>query len=287
MSDATHPLPAAGTATAATQSRITAAFAKAKAQGRTALVPFYTAGYPTMPESEAIMVALVEGGADVLEVGVPFSDPIAEGPTIQHSSHESLRNGTRLVDVLALVRRLREQHGVEVPIVLMGYFNPIYHHGVSTFARDAAAAGADGFIVPDLPIEESEPLRLACEALGLDLVIMVAPTSTDARIAEITAHSAGFVYCVSLTGVTGGRTALPDLGAYIGRVRATTTLPIVVGFGVSTPEHVRQVGEVADGAAIGSALIAHLDAVPAAKRPAAAETFMRRLAEGAGRGTGS
>lgn len=287
MSDPSLPQPgAARTATATSPSRVTAAFARANAQGRTALVPFFTAGYPTMAGSERVIHALADGGADLIEIGMPFSDPIAEGPTIQHSSLQALKNGTRLGDVLDLVRRLR-QDGVDVPLVLMGYFNPIYHHGVSTFVREAAAAGADGFIVPDLPIEESEPLRLACEALGLDLIGMVAPTSTDERIADITAHSAGFVYCVSLTGVTGGRSTLPDLRGYLARVRATTTLPVAVGFGISTPEHVRQVGEFADGAVIGSALIAHLDGVPAAEQPAAAEAFIRRLAEGARRSTGS
>jgi monofunctional chorismate mutase len=178
---------------------------------------------------------------------------------------------------VAMVRRLREQHGVTVPILLMGYFNPMLQYGLEELARDSAAAGVDGYIVPDLPAEESDELLEACRRHGLDLVFLLAPTSTDERIAAVAERASGFVYCVSLTGVTGQRAALPDLRAYLARVRARTDLPLAIGFGVSTPEHVRQVGEVADGAVVASALINFLDTIPDADQLMAAEQFVRGL----------
>lgn len=261
-------------------SRVAAAFAGAKANGRTALMPFVTAGYPNLATSERLVVALVRGGADLVEIGVPFSDPLADGTTVQRASHAALANGIRLADCLALVARLRTTHGVRVPLLLMGYYNPILRYGVERLAADAAAVGADGFIVPDLPTEESDDLLAACRAEGRDLIFMLAPTSTDARIAEVAARASGFIYCVSLVGVTGARDALPDLSAYLERVRQRTNVPLAIGFGVSTPAHVHQVGAVADGAVVASALINHLDRLPDAEQPTAAEAFVRWLAEG-------
>lgn len=266
-------------------SRLAGAFARARAEGRTALVPFLTAGYPTLEESERLFAALARGGADVIEIGVPFSDPLADGATIQRTSERAIANGVTLADCLAMVKRLRAD-GVETPLVLMGYYNPILQYGVERFAADAAAAGADGFIVPDLPTEESDDLLEASRRHGRDLIFLLAPTSTDQRIAAVAGRASGFIYCVSLTGVTGGRTELPDLTGYLGRVRAATDLPLAIGFGISSPEHVRQVGAVADGAIVGSALINEIDAAPEGERAAVAEAFMRRLAEGAARQQG-
>jgi len=274
---ATGALPAEDIAGSTPSSRVADAFAQARAEGRTAIMPFATAGYPTPERSEEWVLALVRGGADIIEIGVPFSDPLADGATVQRTSQAALRHGVTLADSVAMVRRLREKHGVSVPILLMGYFNPMLQYGLEELARDSAAAGVDGFIVPDLPAEESDELLQACRRHGLDLVFLLAPTSTDERIAAVAERASGFIYCVSLTGVTGQRAALPDLRDYLARVRARTDLPLAIGFGVSTPEHVRQVGEVADGAVVASALINFLDTVPDADQVVAAEQFVRGL----------
>jgi tryptophan synthase alpha chain len=274
---ATGALPAEDIAGSPQSSRVADAFARARSEGRTAIMPFVTAGYPTPERSEEWALAMVRGGADIIEIGVPFSDPLADGATVQRTSQAALRHGVTLADSVAMVRRLREQHGVTVPILLMGYFNPMLQYGLEELARDSAAAGVDGYIVPDLPAEESDELLEACRRHGLDLVFLLAPTSTDERIAAVAERASGFVYCVSLTGVTGERAALPDLRAYLARVRARTDLPLAIGFGVSTPDHVRQVGEVADGAVVASALINFLDTVPDADQLVAAEQFVRGL----------
>jgi tryptophan synthase alpha chain len=240
-------------------------------------MPFVTAGYPSPERSEDWVLALVRGGADIIEIGVPFSDPLADGATVQRTSQVALRHGVTLADAVAMTERLRDDHGVSVPILLMGYFNPMLQYGLDRLAADCVAAGVDGFIVPDLPAEESDELLSICRQHGLDLVFLIAPTSTDERIAAVAERASGFIYCVSLTGVTGQRDRLPDLTAYLSRVRARTDLPLAIGFGVSTPDHVRQIGEVADGAVIASAMINFLDTVPAAQQAAAAEQFMRGL----------
>jgi tryptophan synthase alpha chain len=274
---ATGALPAEDIAGSPQSSRVADAFARARLEGRTALMPFVTVGYPTPERSKEWVLALVRGGADIIEIGVPFSDPLADGATVQRTSQAALRHGVTLADSVAMVRRLREQHGVTVPILLMGYFNPMLQYGLEELARDSAAAGVDGYIVPDLPAEESDELLEACRQHRLDLVFLLAPTSTDERIAAVAERASGFVYCVSLTGVTGERAALPDLRAYLARVRARTDLPLAIGFGVSTPDHVRQVGGVADGAVVASALINFLDTVPDADQLVAAEQFVRGL----------
>jgi tryptophan synthase alpha chain len=263
------------------RTRIAGAFARAHDEGRIALVAFLTAGYPSPAESDELFAAIVRGGADLIEVGVPFSDPIAEGRTIQRSSQVAIEHRVGLDDCLALVRRLRQARSIAVPMLLMGYYNPIFHYGLDRFAADAAAAGVDGVIVPDLPTEESDDLAAALRAHGLDFVFLLAPTSTDARIAAVAERASGFIYCVSLTGVTGSRAALPDLRTYLARVRAATDLPLAIGFGISTPDHVRQVAALADGAIVGSALIDAIDAAPSSEKPAAAEAFVRRLRVGA------
>jgi tryptophan synthase alpha chain len=274
---ATGAPPAEDIAGSPQSGRVADAFARALLEGRTAIMPFVTAGYPTPERSEEWVLAMVRGGADIIEIGVPFSDPLADGATVQRTSQAALRHGVTLADSVAMVRRLREQHGVTVPILLMGYFNPMLQYGLEELARDSAAAGVDGYIVPDLPAEESDELLEACRRHGLDLVFLLAPTSTDERIAAVAERASGFVYCVSLTGVTGERAALPDLRAYLARVRARTDLPLAIGFGVSTPDHVRQVGEVADGAVVASALINFLDTVQDADQLVAAEQFVRGL----------
>lgn len=240
-------------------SRIAETFAALRARRRTGLVAFLTVGYPSVEETLRLVPALIEGGADVIELGVPFSDPLAEGPTIQRSSHHALERGVTPAACLDVVAGLRAQ-GVEAPIVLMGYYNPLLSYGLEEFCRDAAAAGADGIIAVDLPPEESHPLRDACRRRGLDLVYLLAPTSTDGRIELVAGLASGFVYCVSVTGVTGAREELPaGLSAFVNRVRARTPLPVAVGFGISKPKHFRAVARIADAAVIGSAIIDEID----------------------------
>lgn len=282
---ATHASPASeasstiGAPTAApAPSRIAGTFARCKAAGRTAFMPFVTGGYPNLAVCEELVPALVAGGADLLELGVPFSDPIADGPTVQRTSQRALANGTTLDDCLDLVRRLREHHNVQIPIVLMGYLNPFLQYGLERLAATSAGVGVDGFIVPDLPTEESDEFVAACHRHGRDLIFMLAPTSTEARIHEVAARASGFIYCVSLIGVTGARDHLaPELAAYIGRIRMATDLPLAIGFGISRPEHVAQAGALADGVVVASALINHLDQFPEAEQPAEATAFARWL----------
>ena len=262
---------------ATSRGRIAAAVARAREEGRTAIIPFVTGGYPTLERSEQWLLGLVRGGADIVEIGVPFSDPLADGATIQRTNQAALSQGVTMADFIAMVRRLREQHRVTVPILFMGYYNPMLQYGLELLAADAAAAGLDGFIVPDLPAEESDELLAVCRRHGLDLIYLLAPTSTDERIAAVAERASGFVYCVSLTGVTGQRDTLPDLTGYLDRVRARTTIPIAIGFGISTPEHVKQVGEVADGAVVASAMINYVDTVPEEVQAEAAEQFIRGL----------
>jgi tryptophan synthase alpha chain len=236
-------------------SAIEETFARTKAEGRALFMPFWTVGYPDLPTSIDMIVALAEAGADVIEVGVPFSDPMAEGPTVQHSSQVALEQGTRVSDCIQAVREVRKR-GIEVPLVLMGYTNPYMAYGFERFCRDAADAGGSGLIVADLPPEESAELAGYCETNGLALVPFVAPTSSVERIREVMAHARGFIYMVSVTGVTGARDALPvDLEAYIQRVRSVTDLPLAIGFGVSQPDQVRMLSKVVEGVIVGSAVI--------------------------------
>lgn len=264
------------TPTAAGSPRTVAAFAKARSEGRTAIIPFVTAGYPTPEISEAVALAIVRGGADLLEIGVPFSDPLADGATVQRTSQVALTHGITLRKSLEMAKRLRDQ-GVEIPLILMGYVNPMLAYGIEKLAADSAAHGVDGYIVPDLPAEEAEEISAALRAQGVDLIFLVAPTSTDERIAEVARIGSGWVYCVSTTGVTGARASLPDLKPYVDRVRGYTNLPIAVGFGVSNPEHVAQIGELADGAVIASAMINFLDTAPVDEQAQIAERYVRGL----------
>jgi tryptophan synthase alpha chain len=262
---------------AASTSRISETFARLGAEGKTALMPYHTAGYPTLNLSKQIIRSLVEAGADLVEIGVPFSDPLADGASVQGTSQAALENGTTPADCIALVRDLRAD-GITAPFLLMGYYNPILKYGIERYVADCAEAGVDGFIVPDLPVEESDSLRNAAQAKGLDLIFMVAPTSTDARLQTAAEKGSGFLYCVSVTGVTGARENLSStLAEYLARIRSHTDLPLAIGFGISTPEHVKAVGEISDGAIVGAALINAINTVPDPEKPAKAAEFVRYL----------
>ena len=248
--------------------RIDTGLGLARSTGKTILAPFVTVGYPDVETSVEVAASVLRAGADLLELGVPFSDPLAEGPTIQKTSLRALQNGVDVGTCLEVVRRLREQYP-EAPIVLMGYYNPFLRYGLSRFASDAAKAGADGVIVPDLPTEESPDMRGRCKGQDMHLIPLLAPTSTDRRIALACTHAGGFIYCVSVTGVTGARSELQEgVKQLVERIRRHTGLPVLVGFGVSRPEHLREIGGFADGAAVGSAL---MDAVGSAAPDRAAE----------------
>ncbi len=269
---------------AGTGTRIAEAFRRAKAEGRVALIPYVMAGYPDLETSEAVAVALCEAGADVLELGVPFSDPLADGATIQFAAQRALDGGMTPVQAIELAGRISAR--VNTPIVLMGYYNPIFSYGVEHFVEAAGDAGVAGLIVPDLPPEEAEPLRSLAAARHIELIFLVSPTSTNARIEQVARVAGqtggGFVYCVSLSGVTGARDRLPEhLAAFIARVRSRTSLPLAVGFGVSKLEHVAEIGRFADGAVVASALLNAVDAAPPAERVNTAVAFLRSLQSGA------
>jgi tryptophan synthase alpha chain len=258
--------------------RIDRTFARLREEGRAALVVFVTAGDPDLETTAELVPELAAAGADVIELGVPHSDPIAEGPTIQASSLRSLRNGTRLEQILELCKRVRG--ACDVPLLLMGYLNNVVSYGEERLVRDCAASGVDGLIVADAPFDEVPALQAASEAQGVHRVHLVAPTTTPERTVRIAALSRGFVYCVSTTGVTGARTALPtDLAALVARIQRVTATPVCVGFGISTPEHAARVARIADGAIVGSALV---DRVGAAGSPAeaieSARSFVSELA---------
>lgn len=259
------------------RARIAAAFEAALGEGRAALMPYFTLGYPDPQTSLEIVTAVSQAGADLIELGLPFSDPLADGPTIQHSTQVALEAGTNLAKCLDLVADLRAR-GVRQPLILMGYFNPILAYGLERFVEQAARAGADGFIIPDLPPEEAGELEAVCRAHDLALVYLVAPTSTPERLALAAQRTSGFLYLVSLTGVTGARASLsPDLQAFVERVRAQAQpdLPLAVGFGISTPEQAAAVAGLVEGVIVGSALI---EAVSGADDPAkAAARFIAKL----------
>jgi len=259
------------------RARIAAAFEAVRREQRAALMPYFTLGYPDRQTSLAIVTAIAQAGADLIELGIPFSDPLADGPTIQRSTQIALEAGANLAGCLEMVAELRRINVVQ-PLILMGYFNPILAYGLERFVAQAAEAGADGFIVPDLPPEEAGEMEAACRAHGLALVYLVAPTSTPNRLALAARRTSGFLYLVSLTGVTGVRASLPpDLRAFVARVRAQARpdLPLAVGFGISTPEQAAAVGGLVEGVIVGSALI---EAVSGVTDPAAAAArFVAKL----------
>lgn len=229
-------------------------FERTKAEGRAAFLPYFTVGFPTYDESIDILTAIAEEGVDGFEIGIPFSDPLADGPTIQAASQVALDNGIKVSDGLRAVRDLRAR-GVNQPILLFSYLNPLLAYGPERFVMDAKAAGAQGFIIPDLPPEESH-LFAACALEGMALVFFVAPTSNAARISLVAQQATGFIYVISVTGITGARSALPpNLTAFIQDVRAKTDKPLVLGFGISMPDQARQMNGLVDGFIVASALI--------------------------------
>ena len=257
--------------------RIDVTLAELRAAGETALAPFLTVGFPDIPTSEALARAALEAGADMLELGIPFSDPLAEGPTIQMTSHRALRNGVTLDTVLDVVARLRASQP-RAPVVLMGYYNPFLQFGIDRFVRQARDVGADGVIVPDLPTEESAAFNATCESHGFCLIPMLAPTSSDLRIAAACKGASGFIYCVSLTGVTGAQRSMSrNLAHLVGRIRQHSDLPVLVGFGVSRRHHVEEIGGFADGAIVGSALLDAVDKAPLDRAADTVRGFVRAL----------
>ncbi len=257
-------------------SRLDDLFSASRAQKRVVVSIYLTIGHPDLNASMDLARAALAGGAEMLEIGVPFSDPLADGPTIQASSHRALENGVTLADCLGLVRILRKES--DAPMLLMGYANPFLASGWDNVAEDARSAGADGLIVPDLPPEEAGD---ALEALGvrdLALIQMLAPTSDASRLDTATGLARGFIYCVALTGTTGARAEMgADLGSFLNRVRARTDVPLVVGFGISSGEHVARLRGLADGAIVGSAFVRLAGETDPKDRAAAAEEFVRGL----------
>jgi tryptophan synthase alpha chain len=235
-------------------SRLDDTFTRLRARGERALLPYFTVGDPSLGDTRRLVIEAARRGADIVELGVPFSDPLADGPVIQRAGSRALAAGATVARVLETIAGLRTE--VDVPIVLMTYYNPVLAFGLKAFARTAVDAGVDGAIVTDMPPEESDSLATEAAAAGLDLVYMVAPTSTPERVRLIARRSRGFIYVVSLTGVTGERQELPtDMATQIATIRRVTPMPVCIGFGISTPAQVAAVGRVADGAAVGSAIV--------------------------------
>ncbi len=260
-------------------SRIAETFAQLRAEGRPGLVTFTTAGDPDLPRSAAILKALARAGADVLEVGVPFSDPLADGPVIQRATERALAAGGSMRATLDIVAEVRRE--VSTPIVIFSYANPIVRMGLDTFVNRAADAGVDGVLALDLPIEEADEFRAAMDRRGLDNIFLLSPTTTDARIRKAAELGRGFLYGISRLGVTGARatvsTGAEDMAR---RIRSFTTLPLALGFGISRPEHVAEVGRYADAAVVGSALVALIAEASEVPRPHCPRRRVRAIAAG-------
>ncbi len=241
-------------------SRLAATFAALKKANRAAFVPFVTAGDPDMEISHAILSALPGAGADIIELGMPFTDPMADGPAIQAASLRALKSGATVSKVLDLVRKFRKADA-KTPIVLMGYFNPIHAYGTARFIKDAAAAGVDGIIPVDVPPEEDEVLRVPAKAQNIDLVRLITPTTNNSRLETVLKEASGYVYYVSFTGVTGSKTIVEnDVGLAMDRLRAKSDIPCTVGFGIKTPEQAGAIARLADGAVVGSAIVERIAA---------------------------
>jgi tryptophan synthase alpha chain len=235
--------------------RIGRQFQAARASNRAVLIPYITLGYPTLERSLALAEAAIEGGADILELGIPFSDPLADGPVIQRATHMALENGTTVSLCLELASRLRSKYP-QIPLVFMGYLNPILAFGEASFCQSCRESGVDGLIIPDLPPEEGKDIEGQCRENGLALIYLAAPNTPDARLRNICEHSRGYVYLVSVTGTTGAREGVSaELPAFVARVKAMTKTPVAVGFGISTPENAAEVAAMADGVIVGSAVV--------------------------------
>lgn len=268
------------------ETRIGKRFAKLRAEGRAGLVTFTTAGDPDLETSAAILKGLPAAGADLIELGVPFSDPMADGPAIQASSLRAIKAGMTLTKVLAMVSDFRKGDD-ETPVILMGYYNPIYIYGVERFLADALKAGVDGLIVVDLPPEEEGELCLPALDAGINFIYLTAPTTDDKRLPRVVEHASGFVYFVSITGITGTKSAkAADVAEHVRRIKNHTDLPVAVGFGIRTPEQAAEIATVADAVVVGSALVdrvtANLDdsAKPTAATAEAVLGLVRDLAGG-------
>jgi tryptophan synthase alpha chain len=262
--------------------RISKRFAELRAAGELGIVAYITAGDPSFDATHKFVLALADAGADVIELGVPFSDPLADGPTIQRASERALKAGASLAGVLELVRRIRQTS--QVPLVLFTYFNPILQMGLQKFAAAAAQAGADGVLVTDLTPEESEDYRRILRAQNLDTIFLAAPTSDDERLRKISACSSGFLYLISRTGVTGAKDSLPDdLPGLLRRVHQFTELPVAVGFGISLPGHVSVLGGLADAAVVGSALVSEIEKSSSVEAASAALRERVQMLKEAGR----
>ena len=257
-------------------SRIAATFGRLKAEGRAALITFVEAFDPDRATSLSLLTGMARNGADIIEIGMPFTDPMADGPTIQLAGRRALHAGATVAGTLGLVREFRSGNDT-LPLVLMGYLNPILSYGVARFTADAAAAGVDGLIVVDLPTEEADLMLADVKANGLDLIRLIAPTTSDERLPIVLKDSSGFVYYVSITGITGSATAnAASVGPEVARIKAGTSLPICVGFGIRTPEAARDIASVADGAVVGSAIV---EKIAAGEPVDAILTFVRGLAD--------
>lgn len=259
--------------------RIEACFERLREKGpsgETALIPFLTAGDPDLETTEALVLAMAEAGADLIEIGVPFSDPTAEGPTIQRSSQRALAGGTSLRSILQLVARLRER--IETPLILMGYANPIHAMGAEAFAKAARQVGVDGIIIPDLPPEDGAPYLDPCREAGIDVILLAAPTTRPERLEMLVRETQGFLYYVSLQGVTGARAALAGgIEARVRDAKSQGPIPVCVGFGVGTPEQAATIGAYADGVVVGSAIVDRIEA--AESRESAVEDVARFITE--------
>jgi tryptophan synthase alpha chain len=258
--------------------RIDAKFAALKAEGKKAFVAYVMAGDPDYDTSLEIVKGLPAAGVDVIELGLPFTDPMADGSTIQLAGQRALEGGQTLIKTLELARTFREQDDT-TPIVLMGYYNPIYSHGVARFLEDAKAAGIDGLIVVDLPPEEDVELCIPAQEAGLNFIRLATPTTDDKRLPKVMTNTSGFVYYVSITGITGAANAVAtDVGPEVARIKAVSDLPVIVGFGIKTPDAAQQIASVADGAVVGSAIV---ERIAAGDSPADVLAFVKTLADGA------
>lgn len=258
--------------------RVTRVFEKAKAEDRPAMMPFMTVGWPELSDTPDLIEAMIEGGADLIEVGIPFSDPIADGPTVQKVNQRALENGVTPRTALDAILELRNARGVEAPLLFMGYYNPILAYGLENFARDSAEAGIDGLIVPDLPPEESDPLLDACIEHGIHLIYFLAPTSNPERVDAVLKRANGFIYLVAVVGITGARQTLWEgLSDYVARVRRHTDLPLAIGFGISSRDHVIAAGEMVDGVIFASGMLSHLEQTPRDELLHEATAYVRNL----------
>ncbi|RME17071.1 MAG: tryptophan synthase subunit alpha [Alphaproteobacteria bacterium] len=258
--------------------RIDTTFAALRAEGKKAFVAYIMAGDPDHDTSLAILKGLPAAGVDIIELGIPFTDPMADGPTIQLAGQRALEAGQTLQKTLDMVAEFRK-YDTTTPIVLMGYYNPIYNRGVDRFLDDAKAAGVDGLIVVDLPPEEDEELCIPAQKAGLNFIRLATPTTDDKRLPKVLTNTSGFVYYVSITGITGAAEAqAADVAPEVARIKARTDLPVIVGFGIKTPEAAEEIARVADGAVVGSAIVAEIGQ---GKPPSEVLAFVKSLADGA------